>query len=139
MRISTSFWGRPVVLALTLLLLGGCAQSIGAVKLGIQSDPKFNQIMLEDIRQAILLAGQTSDQLALKCWTYLEEFTVVNAPGDGAQMGKAVGVLSTYQRARNVRRTVIEVEINDRFKLECGPMLTDSMGALGRLGVRLAL
>ena len=128
----------PIVLVLALLL-SGCAQGIGAVKFGIQNDPEFNEIVLEDVRQAMKMAIQTNDTLAVKCWAYLEEFTVANAPGIETPAGKVVGVFSAYQRARDLRRTVIEVEISDQFRLECGPMLTDSMGALGRLGVRIGI
>ena len=42
-------------------------------------------------------------------------------------------------RQLNLRRQVIEFKISDQFRLECGPMLTDTMGALGRLGIRMAL
>ncbi len=130
---------RRLVWIPLVLLLAGCTQGIGAVKFGIQNDPEFNEVVLEDVRQAKLLATNTNDELALKCWTYLEEFTVTNAPGTETPAGKVVGVFSAYQQARNVRRTIIEVEISDPFRLECGPMLTDTMGALGRLGIRLVL
>ena len=126
----------PIVLA---LLLGACAQGIGAVSHGIQTDPEFNEIFLEDVQQAKLLAQQTDDKLAVKCWSYLEQFAITNAPGTETPAGKVVGVFSAYQQARNVRRTIVEVEISDQFRLECGPMLTDTMGALGRIGIRLAL
>lgn len=122
-----------------ILLLGGCTQSVGAVKLGIQTDAEFNEIVLKDVQQAKLLALQTNDLLAVKCWAYLEEFTLANSPGLETEAGTVVGVFSAYQQARNVRRTIVEVKVSDKFRLECGPMLTDSMGALGRLGVRLLL
>ena len=118
-------------------LLAGCAQGIGAAKLAIQTDLEFNEIFLEDVRQAKLLAERADDALALKCWTYLEEFATANAPGTETQAGKMVGVLSAYQKARNARRNIVEVKISDQFRLECGPMLTETMGALGRLGVRI--
>ena len=73
------------------------------------------------------------------CWGYIEEFAVANAPGDETQMGEVVGVFSAYQKARNVRRTVVEVKVSDEFRLQCGPMLTESLGALGRLGIRIAI
>ena len=98
----------------------------------------FNKVVLEDVRQAKLMAERTEDVLALKCWTYLEEFTLARV-GDEIPAGEVVGVLSTYQKARNVRRTVIEVRLSDEFKLECGPMLIDSVGALRRLGLRSIL
>ena len=113
-------------LVLTLLLTG----CVGAGLKGIQ---------LADVREAIVLAKSANDTLALKCWTYVEEFAVANAPPRESPAGKVVGVFSAYQLARNVRRTVVEVEISDQFRLECGPMLTDTMGALGRIGIRLAL
>ena len=128
---------KPIVLVL-MLLVSGCA-GIGAAKLGIQTDIEFNELVLEDVRQAKLLAEQTNDTLAKKCWTYIEEFTVANAPDVESLTSEVVGVLSAYQKARNLRRTVIEVEISDQFRLACGPMLTESMGALGRLGIRIGL
>ncbi len=126
-------------LLLGAIFLGGCAQAIGGVKFGIQTDTEFNELFLEDVQQAIRLAEAGNDPLALKCWTYLEKFTIENAPNAENPAGEVVGVLSGYQRARNVRRNVIEVKISDQFRLECGPMLTDTMGALGRIGIRLVL
>lgn len=131
-------WCIPIFITLALAL-GACSQSIGAVKLGIQTSAEFNEIVLEDVRQAKLLAEQTNDILGVKCWAYIEKFALANGPGDETEAGKVVGVFSTYQMARNVRRTVIEVKVSDAFRLECGPMLTDTMGALGRIGIRLAL
>ncbi len=133
----TKFLSIPVLLI--GLLLSGCAQTVGAIKAGIQQNAEFNEIVLEDIQQARLLAETTNDVIALKCWAYLEEFTIANSPGAETPAGKVVGVFSAYQQGRNVRRTVIEVEISDQFRLECGPMLTDSAGALGRLGIRLVI
>jgi hypothetical protein len=121
------------------LLLGGCAQGIGAISQGIQTDAEFNELFLEDVQQANLLAQQTNDILAIKCWSYLEHFAVANAPGEATATGKVAGVLSIYQRGRNLRRQVVEFKISDQFRLECGPMLTDTMGALGRIGIRLVL
>lgn len=121
------------------LFLGGCSQAIEGVKLGIQTNAEFNEIVLSDVRQAKLLAETGGDHLALKCWTYLEEFTIENAPRTETTAGKVVGVFSAYQQTRNVRRNVIEVEISDQFRLECGPMLTDTMGTLGRIGIRIGL
>ena len=131
---------RSNLIAIALaLLLGACAQGIGAISHGIQTNTEFNELFLEDVQQANLLAQQTNDTLAMKCWTYLEEFAVANAPDEATATGKVAGVLSTYQRGRNLRRQVIEFKISDQFRLECGPMLTDTMGALGRIGIRLVL
>ncbi len=130
---------RVVAVIALALLLGACAQGIGAISQGIQTDAEFNELFLEDVQQANLLAQQTNDTLAMKCWAYLEEFAVANAPGEATATGKTAGVLSIYQRGRNLRRQVVEFKISDQFRLECGPMLTDTMGALGRIGIRLAL
>ncbi len=135
--MSTKFLSIPVLLI--GLLLSGCAQGVGAIKFGIQKDAKFNQLVLKDVRQARILAEDTNDWLAAKCWAYLEEFTLVHTPGTLTPAGRVVGIFSAYQQARNVRRTIVEVEISDQFRMECGPMLTDSSGALGRLGIRLPI
>ena len=132
-------FGLIAGLLLGAVFLTGCTAAIGGVKLGIQTNAEFNKIVLADVRQAKLLAETGGDQLALKCWIYLEEFTIENAPGTETPAGKVVGVFSAYQQARNVRRNVIEVEISDQFRLECGPMLMDTMGVLGRIGIRIAL
>ena len=121
------------------LVLGACARGIGAVSYGIQTDPEFNVLFLEDVQQANRLARQTNDELAVKCWSYLERFAVANAPEAETLAGKVTGALSLYQRGRNLRREVVEFRISDQFRLECGPMLTDTMGALGRIGIRLVL
>ena len=127
-------------LALALVLsLGACAQGIRAVSRGIQTNAEFNVLFLEDVQQAKLLAKAANDPLAVKCWSYLERFAVANAPEAEAPAGKVTGVLSLYQRGRNLRREVVEFKISDQFRLECGPMLTDTIGALGRIGIRIAL
>ena len=126
-------------LLLGAVFLSGCTQAIGAVSYGIRTDAEFNEVVLADVVEARKLALATNDALAVKCWSYLEAFTRKNAPGVDSPAGEVVGVFSAYQRARNLRRTVIEVEISDSFRLECGPMLTDTMGALGRIGIRLVL
>ena len=126
-------------LLLGAVFLSACTQAIGAVSYGIRTDAEFNKLVLADVIEAGKLAAATNDVLAMKCWSYLEGFTREHAPGAEALSGEAVGVFSAYQRARNLRRTVIEVEISDSFRLECGPMLTDTMGALGRIGIRLVL
>lgn len=133
-----SLIGIPPFLFLALLL-GGCAPGIGAINQGIQTDAAFNEIFLKDVQQARLLAEQTNDTLAIKCWTYLGDFAVENAPGEATVTGEVTGVLSIYQRGRNLRRGVVEFKISNQFRLECGPMLTESMGALGRLGIRIGL
>ncbi len=130
---------RFSILIFLALLLGACAQGIGAASQAIQTDAAFNELFLEDVRQAQLLARQTNDALAIKCWSYLEQFAVANAPDEATATGQTKGVLSIYQRGRNLRRGVVEFKISDQFRMECGPMLTESMGALGRLGIRLVL
>ncbi len=134
-----AMFSKSILVLLAGLLLSGCAQTVEAIKHGIQQDAEFNEIVLKDVRQAQLLAEATNDTIALKCWTYLEEFAVANTPGMETRAGKVVGVFSAYQKARNVRRTIVEIEISDQFRLECGPMLTDSAGVLGRLGIRLVI
>ena len=104
-----------------LLLLGGC----------VAGSPRFRDIVQEDVRQAKAMAEQADDQLALKCWSYLEGAAVARVDAGGP-----VGVLSVYQKARDVRRT-IAAGVSDQFKLECGPMLLDSRTALGRLAARV--
>ncbi len=131
---------KQVIVGLILMMgLGACGQTLAGVSRNIQTDAGFNEIILKDVRQAILLAEASNDILALKCWNYVEEFALAHTPADAEDRGKVVGVLSTYQKGRNIRRTVIEVKMSDKFRLECGPMLTDTMGALGRLGIRIAL
>ena len=130
---------NKIICVLMLLAFTGCTGIAKGIKVGIQTSVEFNKTMLEDVQHAKVLAVLGDDPLALKCWTYLEEFIIVNAPSGEPLTGKVVGTLSIYQRARNVRRNVVEVEISDQFRLECAPMLMDSMGVLGRLGIRLAM
>lgn len=127
------------ILPIVLLLLGGCAQGIATAKLGVQTDPEYNKSVLLDVQNAKLLASPTDDILALKCWDYIEAFTLANAPGAVTSAGEVVGVLSAYQKARNLRRTIVEAEISDQLRLECAPMILDSVEVMGRLGIRLLL
>ncbi len=124
---------------LGVLLLTGCTQAIGVTKYAIQTDAEFNQLFLKDAQTANILAKATNDRLAVKCYTYLEQFTIDNTPTTAVPEGNTAGVLAVYQKARNVRRTVKEVEVSDELRLACGPMLMESTGALGRLGIRLVL
>ncbi len=117
------FYVLPIVLA---LLLGGCANG-----------SKFSEIVLADVQQAKVLAEQADDQLAVKCWTHLEQLTLANIPNPDAPVGRVVGVMSAYQKARNVRRKV-EAGISDQSRLECGPMLMESRSVSKRLGARAA-
>ncbi len=128
----------PLFLAFALLL-SACSQSLSAVKVGIEQNAEFNEIVLADVVAAKALAVQGNDPLGEMCWQYVEDFALANAPGVESEAGKVVGVFSAYQKARNVRHTVVEVKISDDFRLACGPMLTESMGVLGRIGLRLAL
>lgn len=127
------------LIALVVLLLGGCATGVVVAKHNIQTSPEYNQSVLVDVQNAKLLASETTDTLALKCYDYIEAFTLANAPDAVTQAGKVVGVLSAYQKARNIRRTVVDSKISDQLRLECAPMLMDSGEAMGRLGIRLLL
>ncbi len=128
---------RLGLIALVVLLLGGCATGVGVAKHNIQTNPEYNKTVLVDVQNAKLLAAPTDDILALKCWDYIEAFTLANAPGAVTSAGEVVGVLSAYQKARNLRRTIGEAEISDRLRLECAPMILDSVEVMGRLGIRL--
>jgi len=135
-------WKPIVFIVLILTLLSGCAtfdRGVSATGAAIRQSSEFAELVLADVLEAKKLAEQTNDELALLCWTYVEEFTRANSPDPEIPVGQAIGVLSRYQQVRNVRRTVVEVEISDEFRFACGPMLTDTMGALGRLGIRIAL
>ncbi len=116
LHISVSFF--------LVLLLAGCSS-------------RFRDIVLADAQQAKLMAEQADDQLAVKCWTHLEKLTLANQPDPDALVGRVVGVLSAYQKARNVRRKV-EAGISDQSRLECGPMLMESRSVFKRLGARVA-
>lgn len=134
---------KPIVLlAVAMLVLAGCGvatKGIGATAVALKQNAEFNTLFLEDVQQAKIMAERTDDILALHCWEYLEQFAIDNAPDPDVEQGDVVGALSTYQKARNVRRTIVEVEISDHFRLNCGPMLTDSTGVLGRLAGRLRI
>lgn len=126
-----------------LVLVSGCVGGLSIASGKLQTDPEFNVILLEDVQQSLLMAKRANDQLAIKCWTYIETLSLLRdlywRTEEGVEPGKVVGPLSAYQKARNVRRLVVEVKISDAFRLECGPMLTESMGVFGKLGIRLAL
>ncbi len=130
---------KTLIGLMLLVLVSGCAGGISGASGQLQTDTEFNEIILEDVRQSILMAERANDELALKCWRYIETFALEHAPKEGIESGKVVGPLSAYQKARNARRLVVEVKISDQFRLECGPMITESAGALGRLGIRIAL
>ena len=125
-----------------LLFLGGCAtfeKGVLVARQKVLTSPEFAEMTLVDVVEAKKLATLTDDKLSLLCWDHIETFVRANAPEAGVSTGKVVGPLSAYQQARNIRRTVVEVEISDEFRLACGPMLTDSMAAIGRIGIRIIL
>ena len=126
---------RIFALLLLAASLSGCAAGATAIKTGIVNDAEFNLLVIEDVNQAILLATQSNDVLGLMCWTYIQEFALSHAPAEGVEVGEAVGIFSIYQKARNVRRT-IQLELSDDFRMECGPMLTESLGVLERVAIR---
>ena len=125
-----------------LLFLGGCATFEKGVLIARQqviTSPEFAEMTLKDVVNAGKLAVLTDDKLSLLCWDHIEAFVRENAPVSLDEAGEVVGPLSAYQKARNVRRTVLDVEIDDAFRIACGPMLTDSMSAIGKIGIRIAL
>ncbi len=141
-ELNLKAWALPAAALLIPLLLGACAtfeKGVGAAKLAVLESPEFAEMTLVDVVNAKKLAALTDDRLSLLCWDHIEDFVRTNAPADNIETGEAVGPLSTYQKARNVRRTVIEVDISDEFRIACGPMLTDSLSAVGRIGIRIAL
>ena len=136
MHISIHRLGRPIAALFLALLLGACAtfeKGVGAARLAVLESPEFAEMTLVDVVNAKKLAALTDDKLSLRCWDHIE------ASVDLTAAGEVVGPLSAYQQARNVRRAVIEVEISDEFRIACGPMLTDSMSAIGRIGIRIIL
>jgi hypothetical protein len=129
------------------LLLSGCAsfeRGVLVARSQVLASPEFAAMTLVDVVEAKKLASFTDDKLALRCWDHIEAFVRKNAPVSLDEAGKVVGPLSAYQKARNIRRVVIEVGIDDAFRIACSPMLTDSLGisltsAIGRLGIRIIL
>lgn len=120
---------RLMKLTIIALFLSGCASG----------NAEFNEFVLEDVQQAMIMAVRTDDILSVKCWTYLQDKAMDATTDTTAPRGEVVGALSAYQKTRNVRRTVTNLEISDQFKLECGPMLIDSVGAVSRIGIRALL
>ena len=128
--------GKPIVIAFALaamVALAGCAQGVGATKAKLQTDAEFNDVFVTDVERALGMARRTDDILAVQCWEYLQQFAIEVRPDSETELGGPVGPLSSYQKVRDLRRTIVEVEISDVFRLKCGPMLTDSAAALGRL------
>ena len=131
---------KSTLAALAMLALAACGQTVSGVSAGIQSSTELNEFFVEDVVQARIMAERTGDELAVLCWSYLEEFAIANAPDGTVEQGEVVGALSAYQKGRNVRRAVVEVtDVSDDFRINCGPMLVDSAGALSRIGVSFPL
>ncbi len=149
MRIYIPTFGRAIAFALAMLLVGGCAtfeKGVLVARQQVLESPDFAEMTLKDVVEAKKLALLTDDKLAIQCWDHIEMFVRANArvflneAGEVVnEAGEVAGVLSTYQKARNVRRTVVEARIDDAFRIACGPMLTDSMSAIGRIGIRIIL
>lgn len=133
---------KSIILILTLLLVGGCAtfeKGVLVARQQVLTSPEFAEMTLVDVVNAGKLALLTDDKLAIQCWNHIENFVRTHAPLSLNEAGEVVGPLSAYQKARNIRRTVVDVKIDDAFRIACGPMLTDSMSAIGKIGVRIAL
>ena len=134
----TRIW-IPIILALLLSACASFERGVLVARSQVLASPEFAAMTLVDVAEAKKLALLTDDKLSLRCWDHIEAFVRENAPVSLDEAGKVVGPLSAYQLARNIRRTVVEVGIDDVFRLACGPMLTDSMSAIGRLGIRIIL
>lgn len=117
------------IFVILAMFLGSCTSA----------NDKFNEFVLEDAQQAMIMAVRTDDSLAVKCWTYLQDMAESDNPDATLPRGEVVGALSAYQKTRNVRRVVTNLEVSDQFKLECGPMLIDSAGAVSRIGIKVLL
>ena len=126
---------RIFTVLLMAVSLVGCSKALLTTKTAIVNDAEFNLLVIEDVEQSILLAQESNDALALSCWTYIRDFALSHAPEEGTEIGNVVGVFSAYQKARNVRRTV-QLELSDDFRIQCGPMLTESLGVLERVAIR---
>ena len=134
---------KRVLVSITLaLLLSACAsfeKGVLVARSQVLADPEFAAMTLVDVVNAKKLASLTDDKLALRCWDYIEAFVRDNAPVSLDETGKVVGPLSTYQKGRNIRRTVVDLKISDPLRIACGPMTMDSMSTIGRLGIRIIL
>lgn len=137
---------KTIILIPALLLTVACAtleKGVLVARQQILTSPDFAEMTLVDVVNAKKLALLTDDKLSLLCWDYIEDFVRTHAPVSlneaGEVVGDVTGPLSMYQKARNIRRTVFEIEISDPLRIACGPMLTDSMTAIGRFGIKIAL
>lgn len=134
--------GRLITLVLALILLSSCTsfeKGVLVARHQVLTSPDFAEMTLVDVVNAGKLALLTDDKLSILCWDYIEDFVRTHAPVSLDENGKVVGPLSAYQKARNVRRLIVDVEISDPFRIACGPMLTDSLSAIGKFGIRLTL
>lgn len=132
-----------VAIAVSLALtLPACSpgEVIGTVKTGVENVPEFRDIVIADVTNAKHYAIQANDALAEQCWTYVEAWAMSKVPDPNdpnAPIDPEIkGAFSTFQVARNIRRTTQE-GVSDEFRIACGPMIMESANALSELGLSI--
>jgi len=119
---------KLLILAALAALLTGCA-GLAERAVGDVDEPRF-AFVLADIDAAQALAVAANDPAAVQCYTTLSG--KVERLGGRLEL-PVVGVVSAYQRARNVRRLVTG-GVSDELRAACAWMLMDSRSFLRRLG-----
>nr|WP_298685209.1 hypothetical protein [uncultured Dongia sp.] len=126
---------RSLLLACCLLLAACSASGTGDVQLG---DGKIGSVDVgdelvtfarEDAQAALVDAEAHGDIIAAQCWRGI----IDNLPElGGTDSPPGRGVLSKYQKLRNIRRAR-EGGMSDEIKLACGPLLIDAQGNIMKL------
>jgi hypothetical protein len=99
-----------------ILLLGACSV--------VPEDANLNdlaQFAADDARAAKVLAQKSGDEIAIKCYEYLEARLT---PKEGEPKIEVKGAISTFQLARNARRAISGDDT--QLRIACAPLGMDS-------------
>lgn len=129
-----------LAMACALVLIAGCATAPVA---GVPADTetadtadtplgRISQLAQADVQAALDDANAHGDVIAAQCYAHI--LAVIPTLPNAAAAPK--GVVSAFQKARNIRRRV-DQGISDEFTLACGPLITDTRRTALKIGARI--
>jgi hypothetical protein len=105
---------------LTVIALAAFLAGCGTIPADTTLD-ELRSFTATDAKMARLIAEKSNDEIAVRCYAYLEQRLTPVAGEDAIEVK---GALSAYQLARNARRAVTGDD--EQLRLACAPLALDS-------------